>query len=606
MQRTHHQLDDRTRRGPRALATLTALGLAAGAVLAGSLPVTAADAAPLDCLTPTAYVAQSENADGSGSTQLYSETYELGKAVFTEIGAPWGGQSGNGGRYNAIGFNTEDRQLYGISGSYDLAGTSTYDLLQIDEDGTVNNLGPLVGMPTNGAFINAGAFIDGGYYVGSFYSSELYKIDVDTGAVLTIQLGNEFTVADFTPVGGFLWGTNQGGMIERIDPVSGSVTSFSLNNVISAEDANAGAAFTFGNGNFGISSSSTGVVTQLAIGDPGAAAPTFTVVSQAAGPKSQRNDGASCMPAVPNTDLAIEKKADQILAPGGAITWAIRVTNNGPAISSGYTVQDLVPAGVTNVATSTEGCTVAGGSLTCVGSTLMVGRSADIVLTGTAPQTDSALIVNTASVIANEPDDVLENNTATAETRTQADAAADFTMKKTATLVDENDNELADAGEKISYAFEVTNTGNVPLSGLAIKDPLGGAVTCDVTSLAPAASTSCATDEDYVVTAADVKAGSVVNVATATVTPPTGVANPGQREDTATTRTGEVPVVVTPPTTKPVVPGTPSAGGAGLASTGTEHVGTLVNLAAAVLLGAGALLGFARYRRRRGVHGDAA
>ncbi|KRC62467.1 hypothetical protein ASE14_01105 [Agromyces sp. Root81] len=564
-------------------------------MLTAVLPATAAEAAPLDCLTPTIYVAQSENPDGSGSTQLYSETYELGKAVFTEIGEPWAGRTGNGGRYNAIGFNADDRQLYGISGGYDLDGVSTYDLLQIDEDGSVNNLGPLTGMPTNGAFINSGAFIGDDYYVGSFFSTELYRVDLANRTAQAVPLQAEFTVADFTPVGGYLWGTGQSGNIERLDPATGEVSSFSLNNVISGEDANAGAAFTFGNGNFGISSSSTGVVTQLEIADPGSAAPTFTVVNQASGPKSQRNDGTSCMPAVPNTDLSIEKTADQIVAPSGTLTWKLRVTNNGPAISSGYTVQDLVPANVTNVASSTEGCSVAGGSLTCVGSTLRVGESADIVLTGTAPSTDSTRLVNTASVLANEPDDVQSNNTASAETLVQAGAAADFTFEKTATLVDENDNELADAGERIAYTFEVTNTGNVELTDLAIADPLGGSVTCEATVLAPAASTSCATNDDYVVTAEDVKAGSVVNVATATATPPTGVADPGPREDTTTTLTGEVPVVVTPPTSEP---GTPAAGGASLASTGTEHVGTMLGLAAAVL-GAGALLAISRYRRRR-------
>lgn len=595
MERTHQRAQG-TGRGPRALSVLAALGLAAGAAV---LPAAAADAAPLDCLTPTIYVAQSENADGSGSTQLYSETYALGEAVFTEIGDPWEGQAGNGGRYNAIGFNTEDRQLYGISGSYTFAGSPTYDLLQIDEDGTVDNLGPLAGMPTNSAFVNTGAFIGGDYYVGSYFTSELYRVDIASRTVQTVQLGGEFSVADFTPVGGYLWGTSQSGTIERIDPVTGAVSSFSLNNVISGDDANAGAAFTFGNGNFGISSSSTGVVTQLKITDPGSASPTFSVVSQAAGPKSQRNDGASCMPAVPNTDLSLEKTADQIVAPGGAITWKLRVTNNGPAISSGYTVQDLIPAGVTNVTTTTKGCTVAGDTLTCVGSTLLVGTSADIELTGTAPQADGTRLVNTASVLANEPDDVQGNNSDSAETVVQAGAVADFTMKKTGTLADVNDDELADAGEKIAYTFEVTNTGTVPLSNLAITDLLGGAVTCEATTLAPAASTSCATDEDYVVTATDVKNGSVVNVATATAVPPTGVADPGPREDTATTLTGEVPVVVTPPTTKPQEStGTPSAGGAGLASTGTEHVGPLLGLAAAVLLGAGAFLGFSRYRRR--------
>lgn len=78
------------------------------------------------------------------------------------------------------------------------------------------------------------------------------------------------------------------------------------------------------------------------------------------------------------------------------------------------------------------------------------------------------------------------------------------------------------AGQAVAYSFVVTNTGNVNLTAVAVTDPLPGlsAVSCPVSTLAPAASTTCTAN--YTATQTDVDAGSIVNTATATGTPPIG------------------------------------------------------------------------------------
>ena len=50
---------------------------------------------------------------------------------------------------------------------------------------------------------------------------------------------------------------------------------------------------------------------------------------------------------------------------------------------------------------------------------------------------------------------------------------------------------MTTAGDTIAYTFVVTNTGNVTLDSVAVDDPLVGAVSCPVTTLAPGASTTC-------------------------------------------------------------------------------------------------------------------
>jgi uncharacterized repeat protein (TIGR01451 family) len=84
------------------------------------------------------------------------------------------------------------------------------------------------------------------------------------------------------------------------------------------------------------------------------------------------------------------------------------------------------------------------------------------------------------------------------------------------------------AGTTITYTFTVTNTGNVPLSGVTVSDPLAGltGLNCNGTggptigSLAPGAAVTCTAT--YVTTSADTANGSVVNQASVTGQSPAG------------------------------------------------------------------------------------
>ncbi|RUT70916.1 gliding motility-associated C-terminal domain-containing protein [Flavobacterium cupreum] len=87
---------------------------------------------------------------------------------------------------------------------------------------------------------------------------------------------------------------------------------------------------------------------------------------------------------------------------------------------------------------------------------------------------------------------------------------------KTGTFNDENASGFANAGETITYKFKITNTGNVPLKGITIRDPLPGievsgqTIDLDVNE----------TDENtftaqYKIKQSDINLGSVSNQATA-------------------------------------------------------------------------------------------
>jgi len=75
------------------------------------------------------------------------------------------------------------------------------------------------------------------------------------------------------------------------------------------------------------------------------------------------------------------------------------------------------------------------------------------------------------------------------------------------------------AGDRVSYSFVVTNTGNVTMSDIRVQDvlsaPAGPAltVTCPTQSLVPDGTLTCTADQ-YVVTQADIKHGSITSTTT--------------------------------------------------------------------------------------------
>jgi uncharacterized repeat protein (TIGR01451 family) len=117
----------------------------------------------------------------------------------------------------------------------------------------------------------------------------------------------------------------------------------------------------------------------------------------------------------PTSDLALTKTATPAATgQGGPIEWTIKVTNNGPQVAADWTVTDSIPAGVTDVRTSTPGCTVAGSTVTCTGTNLGVGQSYEIKVSGVAPMSDGTL-TNTATVTTTGLDSNPDNNTDTAQ-----------------------------------------------------------------------------------------------------------------------------------------------------------------------------------------------
>ncbi|WP_197429825.1 CshA/CshB family fibrillar adhesin-related protein, partial [Auraticoccus cholistanensis] len=138
-------------------------------------------------------------------------------------------------------------------------------------------------------------------------------------------------------------------------------------------------------------------------------------------------------------------------------------------------------------------------------------------------------------------------------------------LTKSVSEVVDLDGDGPDAGDQVSYSFQVRNTGDAPLSGVeVVEEQFSGTGTAPVAScpgspvsLAPGAEVVCTAtytltqaDVDagevtntatYTLTQADIDAGEVTNTVTATGTPPPGTELPDPTPSTAVVPTPQDP-----------------------------------------------------------------
>lgn len=209
---------------------------------------------------------------------------------------------------------------------------------------------------------------------------------------------------------------------------------------------------------------------------------------------------------------------------GDTIEYTFEVTNSGNVPVSDITVADSK---------------VADGPIDCTPSALAPGESADcgpVMYTVTEEDEAGRVVENTASADGTDPDgDPVESPEDRTQTPTTVPTPHVLLEKNAGAAVDVNSSGLTDAGDTIDFTFTVTNTGNVPLTDVAIDDPMLAAleIPCAQTTLAPGASTDCGA-VTYTVTDGDEAAGAVVNTATATGNDPDGDPTESPEDSTST------------------------------------------------------------------------
>ncbi|WP_198032569.1 DUF7507 domain-containing protein, partial [Aerolutibacter daejeonensis] len=201
--------------------------------------------------------------------------------------------------------------------------------------------------------------------------------------------------------------------------------------------------------------------------------------------------------ATQTASMSLEKTASPLVyaAAGDVISYSYLLTNTGNVtLSAPYTVADDK---TTVTCPATPGTLAPGGTVTC---------TATYTITQTDVNAGSVTNVATAS----------SNFNGAPVTSNQDDATVTATRTPVLTL----DKRLVSGagfdsvGDVIQYAYDVTNSGNVTITGpITVSDDKIASVTCPAGDLAPGAMVTCTAS--YTVTQADINTGSVTNIATA-------------------------------------------------------------------------------------------
>ncbi len=205
---------------------------------------------------------------------------------------------------------------------------------------------------------------------------------------------------------------------------------------------------------------------------------------------------------------------------GDVITYTFLVSNTGTVPLTNVVVRDaMLP------------------SLVCTLASLPVGAS-NVACSAnnnsyviTAADEAAGKVTNVATATAVPPGTITPPTATTPPviTPTPATPVASFTLAKHASVADTNGNTvLGDAGDVITYTFDVSNTGTVELQNVRLRDSMLPNLVCVVASLPVGArNVACVpSNNTYSITAADVAAGKVTNIASASAIPPGSMTPP--------------------------------------------------------------------------------
>ncbi|MGL4178363.1 MAG: DUF7507 domain-containing protein, partial [Dermatophilaceae bacterium] len=281
---------------------------------------------------------------------------------------------------------------------------------------------------------------------------------------------------------------------------------------------------------------------------------------------------------------------------GDEIGWSFAVTNAGTVTLSEVAVDDP-----------------AAGDVTCPDTVLAPGE--DVTCTADAPyavaaaDVDTGVVTNTATVSGTAPGGATVSS-APASAEVAVDRSRRLTLIKRAEPRDLDGDGRVTAGDDIGWSFTVTNSGTVTVDDLAVDDPTAGPVTCTAVVLAPGESTTCRTDDERAITAAEAAAGEIRNVATVSGEDPVGSVVLSAEARALVEVVEAVPGSPSPSPTPPGAPGAPpvaapgggsgsSGGGASgpLAATGAASVGIFTGVGMTTALVGAWLVLVARRRR---------
>ncbi|PVW16333.1 DUF7507 domain-containing protein [Marixanthomonas spongiae] len=203
-----------------------------------------------------------------------------------------------------------------------------------------------------------------------------------------------------------------------------------------------------------------------------------------------------------------DENGDGCTQVGETIVYDFIVTNTGIVDLTNVTVTDplvTVNGGPINLVSGATDATTFTATYTITQADIDAGQVVNqATAEGTTPEGDVVSDVSGATINDDDP------------TVTILCQDPSMSLEKVGVFNDENSDGIPQEGETISYAFSVTNTGNVTLYNITIEDPLPGIEIQGgpIASLAPDETDDTTFTAIYSINDADIEAGQVINQAT--------------------------------------------------------------------------------------------
>lgn len=193
---------------------------------------------------------------------------------------------------------------------------------------------------------------------------------------------------------------------------------------------------------------------------------TAVVESPTPDPDLSNNTSTAVTPVVDQADLSVVKLGSpNPVAQGGLLTYALTISNAGPAAAVNTILTDPVPSVLLNPEYSVDNSNVFQpwtGSLAL--GTLEPGNVLTVRVRGVVSASAMGIISNTATVSSSTPDPDLSNNRFT--DNTEVTASADLSVTKTASPTP------VPAGGLLTYTLEVENLGPGDAQEVTLTDPV--------------------------------------------------------------------------------------------------------------------------------------
>ncbi|HEV2634461.1 MAG TPA: hypothetical protein VGX23_04900 [Actinocrinis sp.] len=524
-----------------------AVGVLGGGLLALAGPVAGAWAETVHAASPQVQSRAADAAWGCDSFGYLFQSPGGGPGTIYQVNLATGAYTdyaATADTLNGIGYNTTDNYMYGWD-------STRGQLVRVGADGSLTLEGVPAGM--------ASADVAAGFNVGDFDASgnlwlassggtlPWYEIDLAAGTASygdivahgheTVPAAGTTLPADWSFIGGDFYGvaatSGAAAALVEFDPATGTDSvAGSLTGVPGS--GGFGAAYTDAAGDLFASDNGSGAIYRINVG-------TLSTQLVSQGPAAGNNDGARCRTA-PIPTIQLGKAATGLAQAADQFTVSI-TDSTGTVLTSATTPAGTAPAG---------------------GSSAVAGTTAT---TSPWPVTQGGTYTLSEAVAAGSPDPLAAytsaiacQDTTTAAAVTPGGSAPSWTLPVTSTdayqctitntpvpasltvTKSANTSTVHTVGNVIEYSYLVTNTGALPLSGIAVTDTqaapasaLDAAPVCPSAALAAGASETCTAS--YTVTSADAKNGKITDSATAGASTQWGAAVVSQPSDYVVTFT---------------------------------------------------------------------